>query len=218
MNNPLLNTGAALLLAPIFYKIFEIILKKEDAEYTKVVPYKSLYLLCFLPTILYSLVMTYKFGFALYSVLHMVIGVGLAWSCITDLRIRELPDSVTLIFFIISLKMFFDQPMDTWLMKILTVVVTTVILYIIWKFVGGLGFGDIKLLIPILLSLSPSMYLGFFTNSIFIAFIYAIMILIKTKKDPEADKTFAFGPFLIWGYYLTLFGISILEMIVNLIV
>lgn len=204
----------SIVLIPTLYFMLKVAMKNECAEYvTETVDVNKFYLLAFIPPLAYVIYACLNWGVNMYAVIYFIIAMALGWSCITDFKHQELADTNTLIFFVLSLGIWLEQNSSTQMQQVLATIATTAGLSLMWKFIGGIGFGDIKLLIPILLFLRPDQYLAYLGNSIMIAFIYAVG-LILLKKTGE-DRKFAFGPFLIYGFYLTLVGFDALMLLVN---
>lgn len=205
-----------IVLLPILYKMTETAIYNETKEYvTETVKKNKLYYLAFIPTIAYVLYACSKNGANMYSVVCLIIGIAMGWSCITDLKHQELADTSTLIFFIFAFGIWLNYDLTTQLQQINTIIVVIGALVLVWKFLECIGFGDIKLMVPILLFLTPSQYLGFLSNSLMLGLLYAIGLILFQKVSEE--RRFAFGPCLIYGFYLILFGFDTVTVLSNLL-
>lgn len=197
---------------------FKEILYNEDKRYTENLKSNSLLcLFCMIITASFPIYYMCMNGVSFKMLTLFIISIGLGWSCMIDFKLQELPDSVSKLFMIIAFCLFIvgeNNQEKTY--QAISIAIVVGVMLILWKFVGGLGFGDIKLIVPIMLSLPVSSYLAFLCNSLIVAFIYAIGLLIF-KKVGE-DRRFAFGPFLIGGFYLTMFGIDFLGMLTTYII
>lgn len=188
---------------------FKYLLKNEDEKYVNDFnPMKSVYGICFFLTAAYPLCLLYTNGFSFSAAMLLMISIGLGWSCIIDFRLQELPDTITGLFFLVSFGLYCtNSTVDFY--QLIAMGLIMLVMLLIWKFTNSLGFGDVKLMVPILLGLPLGMYIPFLTNTMLIAFLYAICLLIFRKVSE--DRHFAFGPFMILGFFLTLTGFSIVE-------
>lgn len=205
------------VLLPLLYKAMETAMYNETKEYvTETVRKSKKYYLAFIPTIAYVLYACAKNGANMYSVVCLIIGVALGWSCITDFKHQELADTSTLIFFVFAFGIWLNYDLTTQLQQINVIIVVVGTLLLAWKFLECIGFGDIKLMVPLLLFLTPSQYLGFLSNSLILGLIYAIGLILFKKVGEE--RRFAFGPCLIYGFYLILFGFDTVTTLSNLLI
>ena len=212
----LLNIVVIFALTPFLFKMFETAMRNETEIYvTETNVLQSRYILAFVPTIGYAFYTLYLNGASLSVVMNLIIAMALGWSCVVDFKHQELPDTSTAIFLVLTLGKWFGYTGETQLTQLICLVGTLTVLILVWRFLGCLGFGDIKLIVPILLYLSPSLYLAYLGNTLITAFIYAICLIVF-KKAAE-DRRFAFGPFLIYGFYLTLLGFDFISLLSNVI-
>lgn len=205
-----------IVLVPTLYFMLKIAMKNECKEYvTETVDVNKKYLLAFIFPVAYVIYACLNYGVNMYAVVNFVIAMSLGWSCITDFKHQELADTSTLIFFLFAFGMWLGYDLTTQIQQITTIIAVSIALILVWRYIGGLGFGDIKLMVPLLLFLNPTQYLSFLGNSLTIAFIYALGLILFKKVGDE--RKFAFGPFLIYGFYLTLFKFDVIILVSDLI-
>lgn len=70
----------------------------------------------------------------------------------------------------------------------------------------GIGAGDIKLICSIALMAGVYTVMGMLFIGVVLCSVYAIIVLLLKKKS--ASSAVPFGPFLLFGYVLTLFAIK----------
>lgn len=140
-----------------------------------------------------------------YTPLQLAGGMSagvFACSLYTDARLKELPDFATALLLVISIIYLLIEPTNA-LWRVLAAIITAIVVGTMALTIGGIGFGDAKLLLPIVLYLNTlPKGMGYITNVTLVAFIYAVLLIIRGKSK---NAKFAFGPFLIVGLYLTLF-------------
>lgn len=205
-----------LIIASYFF--FRYTLKNEDEMYLEnFEAYKSFYFFIFVLSLAYPVLNIIQNGFSLENLLGVVLAVGLGWSCIIDFRHQELPDTITFLSLLIAICLVTNTgEIDSLASQCSAISVIVTILFVICKTITGIGMGDIKLIIPLMLMIPVSSYLSFFCNSLLLGLIYAISLMIFKKV--QEDRHFAFGPFLIGGFYLTLFGFDFLSMLTSMII
>lgn len=126
-------------------------------------------------------------------------------SILIDLKIQELPDSITSIFLIIVAALYVvGSPLDMQSAVLRALIMEVV--YSILASIGGLGFGDVKLLFPISMCFSYIECLDFWMYTLIATFIYLIPAVILHKRKGLTLKgfKFAFGPFIIVGFFITI--------------
>lgn len=140
-----------------------------------------------------------------------ILALGLlSTSLIIDFKLKELPDTLT--FFSIGLAIpfvyFLYSPdrFDKIVPVLVTLGVLEIFLYILWKISGKIGFGDLKLFIPVLLFLPYQWLADYWINTLLAAVVVSIIQLIKTK---DRNLQIAFGPYIIIGLISVYFGLSI---------
>lgn len=176
------------------------LIAEEDKRYKLTT--KKDYLIVWLIGILFLL--TSLFGTD-YLPLQLVGGLSAGiFSCslYTDARLKELPDFATLLLFVVSFMFLLIHPTNA-LWRILAAAIVAIAVGAMALTIGGIGFGDAKLLIPIVLYLDTlPKGIGYLTNVTLVAFVYALSLIIRGKSK---NAKFAFGPFLIVGLYITMF-------------
>lgn len=126
-------------------------------------------------------------------------------SALIDLKIQELPDSITIAFQLFVLVLYVvSAPLDMQAAVLRAIIMEA--FYYVLAFIGGLGYGDVKLLFPISMCLSYIEYLDFWTYTLIATFIYLIPAAILHKRKGLTLKgfKFAFGPFIIVGFFITI--------------
>lgn len=128
-------------------------------------------------------------------------------SALIDFSIQELPDSCTLVFGIyLVMSLLLGGGFANILSRLTMSGVLMVIYVILYKISAGIGWGDIKLLLPItLLTTNVEIVLNYWLGAVIPALIYAIFYAIKHRdklKETGFNFKFAFGPFLIIGLLL----------------
>lgn len=125
-------------------------------------------------------------------------------SILIDLKMQELPDSITSIFLIVAALYVIGSPLD--MQSALLRALIMEVIYSVLAFIGGLGFGDVKLLFPISMCLGYIEYLDFWMYTLIATFFYLIPAVILHKRKGLTLKgfKFAFGPFIIVGFFITI--------------
>lgn len=138
--------------------------------------------------------------FQIIVIFMMAILAGVVSSSfIIDCLFRELPDENN---FIIGLMIF---PISLYLFGykvIFTAIILFVVFFMFAILTGQLGMGDVKMMFFMGLGFLPSKIVSFIFITFFVASLFGIFKLIKTKF--EKNQTIAFGPFLIIGFILTI--------------
>lgn len=161
----------------------------------------------------------------LYAVVLLTICFSvLSVSFYIDVKLQELPDSVTAIVLLCVFALLAQPGIIAlgWInffYRILFASVVTFICFIFSVKTENLGMGDVKLLFPMLLLIGIDTnvltggykFIYYLYNVLTPAFIVSLIVLIVTKKK---DKMIAFGPFMILGFVLTfsIFPISIFAL------
>lgn len=135
--------------------------------------------------------------------IFMLLGL-LSVSVLTDYKMHELPDTISFVFFIIILTMLTVYLPNTIWDSLLRAVILTIV-YTVMSYIGGLGFGDVKLLFPISMVLTWSRLADFWLISIGCALIHLIprVILSLVKRESLKGIKIAFGPYIIIGFFVT---------------
>jgi prepilin signal peptidase PulO-like enzyme (type II secretory pathway) len=101
---------------------------------------------------------------------------------------------------------------------LLAIAISSGFFFVIWLVSGGkwMGFGDVKLAVLLGLILGfPNILVGLFLSFFFGAIIGIILIILEKKKS---KSEIPFGPFLIFGTFLTMFwGEKIIAWYLNLV-
>ena len=140
-----------------------------------------------------------------------VLALGLlSTSLVIDFKLKELPDTLTFssIGLVIPFMYFLYVPnkLDNLVPILITLAILEIFLFVLWKLTGKIGFGDLKLFIPVLLFLPYQWLANYWINTLLAAVIVSIVQLIKTK---DRNLQIAFGPYIIIGLISVYFGLSI---------
>ncbi|MBP7740747.1 prepilin peptidase [Candidatus Woesebacteria bacterium] len=156
----------------------------------------------------------FKLTQAPYSVMQplfwLTVGIILIYIFIMDLNYMIIPDKAVIA--LISLAVIYRlmlsisgimQPMDLF-KTIVAAVISCAFFFCLWFFTKGkgMGFGDVKLSIPLAILLGPQKTLvGMFLAFLIGAVVGIILVLLKKSKMKAAIP---FGPFLIIGTIISL--------------
>lgn len=116
---------------------------------------------------------------------------------IYDMKFRELPDEVNLLFFIVSIGAFFFRS-GSWLNYVITGVVVGIVfgLAALLK-KNSIGGGDIKLLILCGCYMGSQQFIGFLLRGMGGAFFVSLFLLLFHKGELKTELPFV--PFLLFG-------------------
>lgn len=146
----------------------------------------------------------------IFNICYLSIVAGLlSVSAYIDIKIQELPDFNTVVFLAITILLMFIHKEGINIFSQVLIVVISMAIYYVMSYFGGLGFGDVKLLLPIMISLDLLEVLNFWLYALMCALIYVIPLAIykKVKKQNIKGIKFAFGPYIIIGFILfSIFG------------
>ena len=120
----------------------------------------------------------------------------LSVSLMIDFKVQELPDCLTIVTWVLGIIFLLIVNTSNYLFTIGVAVAVALAMFLVCYFFGGIGFGDVKLIAPILFFVPPTYMLSYWLNTIISALIVAVVILIKTK---DRKFRFAFGPYMIMG-------------------
>lgn len=184
-----------MITSVIFWWLSVQLVKKEDERYTLSKQEK-----------LYTLIMTLAFGFAINIVNHNVtlitlflmtgVVAVLTPSFVIDLKMQELPDRATILALMLAIPFVWIVNGKTLLFTLGFTAIVALALFVICYFSGGIGFGDVKLIVPILFFVPQVYMINFWLNAFICASLVAVGLFIKTK---DKNLKFAFGPYLIIG-------------------
>lgn len=145
--------------------------------------------------------------------LQMIIGPILLLRCMMtsllftslmiDFKLMELPDTLTFVSVIPAICLFDYNIKIESLWCTLSVMALSCVIMIALTVLGGLGFGDVKLILPILLTIPVSYALAYWLIAILVAAIVSIFLYLFRKV-----KKISFGPYLI----ISMIGIYIMNI------
>lgn len=192
-----------LLTSTVFWYLAVRLAKKEDENYELK---KNEMMISLGISIISSLCINLINRDVVFISLFFMTGIisVLSVSLIIDFKLKELPDYLTLLsvflsgmyLFVISLGVP-SATIGQYLFTVFGIVgVSVFITFLICYFFGGIGFGDVKLLIPVLLFIPPKYIMSYWVNTIILACLYSLFLYIKTK---DKKLTIPFGPFIIFG-------------------
>jgi len=120
----------------------------------------------------------------------------LSVSLMVDFKVQELPDCLTVVAWVLGVLFLLLVNTSNYLITIGIAVAVALLMFLICYFFGGIGFGDVKLIAPILFFVPPSYMMSYWLNTVIAALVVALVILVKTK---DRKFRFAFGPYMIMG-------------------
>lgn len=192
-----------LLTSTVFWYLAIRLAKKEDKKYELI---KKEQIISFIISVLSCFFINLINRDVVFISLFFMTGIIsiLSVSIIIDFKHKELPDYLTLLSFFLSVMYLFVISLGVslattrqYLFILLGIVsICVLITFIICYFFGGIGFGDVKLLIPVLLFIPPRYIMSYWVNTIILACIYSLFLYMKTK---DKKLTIPFGPFIIMG-------------------
>lgn len=128
----------------------------------------------------------------------------LSTSLLIDIKVMELPDTLTFVSIIPAICLFYFNTKIIDFGLSIAVIVLSCIIMIALFILGGLGFGDVKLIIPILLTVPGTYALSYWIVVILTAAVESILFYLFMKA-----KKISFGPCLIismiWIYIMNIF-------------
>lgn len=115
---------------------------------------------------------------------------------IIDIKKKIIPDFLILILFLSYIGIYFFTDKTLLSLSLIKSTIIFIVLFTVYKIVGGIGFGDVKLISILGYGFSlPNLYIMLLTASISgIIYILAIQKIKKTK-----DIKIAFCPFIFSG-------------------
>ena len=154
-------------------------------------------------------------GFSNYYL--MFLSGILSISFFIDMKIQELPDLINATFLVMTIILFILYVPQHLLTAVILAIILT-IPYAVMGYFGGLGFGDVKLLFPIsmlyALSSTTTLYIAdqfleFWSYTLIATFIYLVPMVVYNivKNKPVKGIKFAFGPFIIIGFFVLILGL-----------
>lgn len=188
--------------------------QKEDERYTEELKkrgfliFEALFMMSFL--FILNIFQNRNPGSDIFNICYLSIVAGLlSVSAYIDLKIQELPDFNTVVFLTITILLMIIHKDDINITSQLLIVVISMVIYYIMSYFGGLGFGDVKLLLPMMISLNLLEVLNFWLYTLICALVYVIPLAVYKKINKQNIKgiKFAFGPYIIIGFILfNIFG------------
>ena len=188
--------------------------QKEDERYTEELKkrgfliFEALFMMSFL--FILNIFQNRNPGSDIFNICYLSIVAGLlSVSAYIDLKIQELPDFNTVAFLTITILLMIIHKDDINITSQLLIVVISMVIYYIMSYFGGLGFGDVKLLLPMMISLNLLEVLNFWLYTLICALVYVIPLAVYKKINKQNIKgiKFAFGPYIIIGFILfNIFG------------
>lgn len=190
------------VFAAILYAIFYAATVFEDKNYkfTKR-EYIASFLLCMVETCLLCKV---KSDLTMGEMFFWLVPIAAySISFMVDIKLKELPDSMTFIALISAIIWIMNHGWEQHTSEIIISVATTGFMFLFAYFTNGFGMGDIKLILPLMLMLPVTSYFDLYLCIFVPAAIFGLYLLIKNKK---LHQRFAFGPFMILGFYACIIG------------
>ncbi len=201
-------------LAIAFWFLTIRLTEKEDIRYKLTIKERNLSLLLATAS---SILIYLTNQNVTFFVLFLMVGIisTLSVSFFIDMKLKELPDCATILSLLLAIPFFLISNTSNWVVTIAAVVAVFVLLFLVCLFFIGIGFGDVKMWVPIGLFLVPSAVLGYWVNVYAIAIVYCIYLLVKTK---DRKHQFPFGPFMIAGLLLIFIHVDLLSYITQLFI
>lgn len=142
---------------------------------------------------------------AVYDIRHMIIPESLVW----------LFNTLVFVSLFLSFNNGFHLNIPTW-GTLLSGIIATMPFFLIWFFSKGraMGFGDVKLALGLgwLVGISGAFVGVLF--SFWIGALFAIFLLIFSKKGVSMKSAIPFGPFLVIAFFLVfLFNVTIHDIV-----
>lgn len=197
-----LGVIGACFVTIFFHGLFHSLVLSEDKKYSFGTKHLMLsYFLCILQASLFVILKEPPFD--LSTILTLVIFTAFSLSFIVDINVHELPDCMTLITLLCAAGIILLNGYDNYIGELIITPIVCVILFAIAYFTEGFGIGDVKLAVPIMLLIPWVDYLNLYFCMFVPAALYGVSLWVR-KKD--IHQHFAFGPFMILGFFLTLVG------------
>lgn len=184
-----------LMTSCVFWYLSLRLAKKEDERYELS---KKEKIVSFAITIGGAIAINFRNPDVVFMTLFLMTGVIsiLSISLVIDFKLQELPDCLTILSLILSLVFLFVANFRNPGLTVLVTIITAIVMGIISVVFAGIGFGDVKLIVPVLFFVPPIYIMNYALNTILIALLTAIILYIKTR---DRKMKFAFGPFIILG-------------------
>lgn len=146
----------------------------------------------------------------LQPVFWLIVGIILVAIFVTDYLYYIIPDAFVILLLVLtiiyrlSLVGFGIMQVSDFMMAFVGMILSVSFIGSLWFFTKGkgMGFGDVKLMVPLSLLLGwPSVMVGLFLSFIIGGVMGIFLLLLKKKK---IGQVVPFGPFLIMGTFISL--------------
>lgn len=192
------------VFAAILYTIFYAATVFEDNNYKFIKrEYIVSFLLCMVETCLLCQV---KSDLTMGEMFFWLVPIAAySISFMVDIKLKELPDSMTFLALITTLVWILCDGWEQHTNEIIISLATTGFMFLFAYFTDGFGMGDIKLILPLMLMLPMTSYFNLYLSIFIPAAVYSLYLLIKNRR---LHQRFAFGPFMILGFYVCILGLD----------
>ena len=140
------------------------------------------------------------------TILIPIVFFILIYISIVDLFYQEIPDFAIILLLILSFPLTLSLLNGRMTMNNVVILISEnvvylgffILVYLLTK--GSLGFGDVKLSLPIGVLLTKVFFLKFVGIAFILGGIYALYLL--KFKERQEDEKIAFGPFMIIAFFI----------------
>ncbi len=177
----------------------------------KGIPFYYFFIIIF--SVLIELIVYWNFGYSVDSIFYFLFFILLFIAAIVDFKLNLIPNEISIVGLVIALIYLIFRDDISAINAISTAIVCAIFLYFISWIMhmlhrkGGIGFGDIKLLIFTAIFLGFTHFFTVMAVSFLLTSIVSLFLSLISKKKDLLSGELAFAPsvfFVVLGYFFLL--------------